>query len=380
MLQAFLEDEALKLEKTFLRELSIKNQEVLIHLRKLKLAEQEKSRMKVEVDFLKSRVETLESKVLQLNVEQMISKEFEKFKNCTPRIDKEEKRESERDVIVSKKAKLLQDQQNKQTSEDQQNKQTLEDQQNKQTSENQQNKQTPQNQKIKQTPQNQQNKQPLDNEQNKKMSENQQNKQISVNQQKRQRESVEDAENSGKPKEKKSTFERKIRKSLISKKNTDDKIKRNLNATKKRMLFEKKELKKKKLLAQNKSKKIKISSGAKGDLGGQIININILRKEKSKNVVAKESNVLPNAKRNQPKKKKKNYKKISENGKSVYLCQKCDLKASTLYQMKKHMAAEHLSIVRFSCDECDYQTISKQNHAFHKQRKHKAHQATSSQG
>ena len=380
MLRAFLEDEALKLEKTFLRELSIKNQEVLIHLRKLKLAEQEKSRMKVEVDFLKSRVETLESKVLQLNVEQMISKEFEKFKNCTPRIDKEEKRESERDVIVSKKAKLLQDQQNKQTSEDQQNKQTLEDQQNKQTSENQQNKQTPQNQKIKQTPQNQQNKQPLDNEQNKKMSENQQNKQISVNQQKRQRESVEDAENSGKPKEKKSTFERKIRKSLISKKNTDDKIKRNLNATKKRMLFEKKELKKKKLLAQNKSKKIKISSGAKGDLGGQIININILRKEKSKNVVAKESNVLPNAKRNQPKKKKKNYKKIIENGKSVYLCQKCDLKASTLYQMKKHMAAEHLSIVRFSCDECDYQTISKQNHAFHKQRKHKAHQATSSQG
>ena len=371
MLRAFLEDEALKLEKTFLRELSIKNQEVLIHLRKLKLAEQEKSRMKVEVDFLKSRVETLESKVLQLNVEQMISKEFEKFKNCTPRIDKEEKHESERDVIVSKKAKLLQDQQNKQTSEDQQNKQTLEDQQNKQTSENQQNKQTPQNQ---------QNKQPLENTQNKKMSENQQNKQMSVKQQKRQREPVEGAENSGKPKEKKSTFERKIRKSLISKKNTDDKIKRNLNATKKRMLFEKKELKKKKLLAQNKSKKIKISSRAKGDLGGQIININILRKEKSKKGIAKESNVLPNAKRNQPKRKKKNYKKISENGKSVYLCQKCDLKASTLYQMKKHMAAEHLSIVRFSCDECDYQTISKQNHAFHKQRKHKAHQATSSQG
>ena len=82
MLRAFLEDEALNIERTFLRELSIKNQEVMIHLRKLKLAEQEKARLKVEVDFLKSRNQILDSKVLQLNVEQMISKEFDKFKNC----------------------------------------------------------------------------------------------------------------------------------------------------------------------------------------------------------------------------------------------------------------------------------------------------------
>ena len=67
MLQALLENEASAIEKTFLRELSVKNQEVLIHLRKLKLVEQEKTRMKVEVDFLKNRIQMLESKVLQLN-------------------------------------------------------------------------------------------------------------------------------------------------------------------------------------------------------------------------------------------------------------------------------------------------------------------------
>ena len=152
------------------------------------------------------------------------------------------------------------------------------------------------------------------------------------------------------------------------------------NATKKRMLLEKKALKKKNLLARNKSKKIKTSSGAKDDVGGQIININILKKEKCQKVIVKESDVVQDAKRNTLKKKKKNYKKVSENGKSAYLCQKCDSKAITLYQMNKHLASEHLSFVWFSCEECGYQTKTKQNLGNHMKRKHEAHRATSSQG
>ena len=343
MLRAFLEDEALKIERTFLRELSIKNQEVMIHLRKLKLAEQEKARLKVEVDFLKSRNQILDSKVLQLNVEQMISKEFDKFNNCkcSPKMEKGDQHENEK--YISAKVNISQDKQSKQTSEIQQNKQISENQPNKQMSENQPNKQT---------------------------SENQQNKQTKP---------VEDAQNSRKPKDKKSATEKKRTTNSISNKKADDKIKTMQNASKKKSLLQRKAQKKNKLQALNKSKKIKTSSVAKDDIDGQIININILKKEQCKNVIAKESKGLDDKKKDKLK-KKKNYNKILESGKSVYLCKKCDFKASTLYHMNKHMASEHLCFVWFSCDECGHQTKSKQNIALHKTRKHKVHQATSSQG
>ena len=73
MLRGLLQKEASTIEQIFLRELSVKNRKIRINLRKLKLAEKEKSRMRVELDFLKSRVQALESKVLQLNVEKMLS-------------------------------------------------------------------------------------------------------------------------------------------------------------------------------------------------------------------------------------------------------------------------------------------------------------------
>ena len=73
MLRSLLQKEASTIEQIFLRELSVKNQKIRINLRKLKLAEKEKSRMSVELDLLKSRVQALENKVLQLNVEKMLS-------------------------------------------------------------------------------------------------------------------------------------------------------------------------------------------------------------------------------------------------------------------------------------------------------------------
>ena len=89
MLRGLLQKETSTIEQIFLRELSVKNRKIRINLRKLKLAEKEKSRMRVELDFLKSRVQALESKVLQLNVERMLSKELNKEEMLSKELGKE---------------------------------------------------------------------------------------------------------------------------------------------------------------------------------------------------------------------------------------------------------------------------------------------------
>ena len=276
--------------------------------------------MKVEVDFLKNRIQTLESRVLQQSVEQMISKEFDKLNKCKcgPKTEKEGHNESE---IVE-------------TSQGQPDKQGL-----------------PQNQDP---------------------------KLISQIKSNKQTKTVEYGQNKRKLEDEKPNQEKKRRKNSISK-NTEDKIKSKLNATKKRTLLEKKAQKKKKLVARSKSKNIEIMSGTKDDLGGQIININILKKEKCKKLVEKAKGAAPDKKKKRLK-RKNSCKKTLENGKSVYSCKKCDFKAKTYYEMSKHTGTEHEGNKWFCCDNCAYKTIFKHNLATHKRNMHRSHQATSSHG
>ena len=275
--------------------------------------------MKVEVDFLKNRIQTLESRVLQQSVEQMISKEFGKLNKCKcgPKTEKEGHNESEN---VETQGEL--------------DKQEL-----------------PQNKDLKLI------------------------SQINSN---KQTKTVKDGQNKRKLEDEKPYQEKKRQTNSISK-NTEDEIKSKLNASKKRTLLAKKAQKKKKLFARSKSKNIEIMSGTKDDLGGQIININILKKDKCKKLMEKAKGAAPDKKKKRLK-RKITYKKSSENGKSVYSCAKCDFKAKTYYEMSKHTGTEHEGNKWFCCDNCAYKTIFKHNLAAHKRNMHRSHQATSSHG
>ena len=382
MLRSLLQKEASTIEQIFLRELSVKNRKIRINLRKLKLAEKEKSRMSVELDFLKSRVQALENKVLQLNVEKMLSMskelgkekmlskelgeekilskelgkvkmlsmELDKVKGCEDQVDKRESESFVEKLLKGdKNLESLEKETNKQTSNDLGIKPTLDNHDNKNTSEIQESETIlVKSQNGEKTFLNQH----KTSQPSKSSPENVEGKSTSARKAVKSKCEVEvkkarGAEKEGKEhSEKESCYENR---KISSAKNTGHEVLiENKDDKKGRTSLKKRAFRRKKLLTVNEPARKKGKAGSNVDLF---------------------------------KNHKKAHKKIVKNGNSVYSCLSCDFTLANFGQMKKHIATDHVDIIGwFSCDECNYLTRNKHYLSQHKIRKHRSHKATSSHG
>ena len=359
MLRGLLQKEASTIEQIFLRELSVKNRKIRINLRKLKLAEKEKSRMRVELDFLKSRVQELESKVLQLNVEKMLSKELDKEKMSSKELDKVKRCEDQADERESesfvekllkddKKLESLEKETNKQTSNNLGIKPTLNNQDKKNTSESQQSKTILESQNGEKTFLNQH----KTSQPSKSSPENVEGKSTSARKAVKSKSEVEVKKARGAEKEGKEHSEKESgnenRKTSSAKNTGHEVLIENKDDKKGRTSLKKRAFRRKKLLTVNEPARKKGKAGSNVDLF---------------------------------KNHKKAHKKIVKNGNSVYSCLSCDFTSANFGQMKKHIATDHVDIIGwFSCDECSYLTRNKHYLSQHKIRKHTSHKATSSHG